>query len=1047
MSCTGTSNNRSALASWLSPELLVVLVSADAPDDARGVPVLAEHDGRKARARWLMVAPGDGTGNPTWLVTAVPTRTDTRIIGRLLMGPDGGRALTMVPVESVLCEPAEFARHIRAQAGGATRGRVQAFLACAPREFRMALDTALASSLAAIRSELRERVPERATTPEAFAGALETVTALDSQSFSLTGRLPRAQAHDLSLVAISPEGSRSEIKPAALVLLADSDGDRDSLSVRFHALVKLDSPSSHPTGWVLELRSPSGVTELDAEKPLLSDNADVRGTIAVLRSEGLAESAFEEFVLGTLSRLRAPEAEPRVQSVTDYGSVPVAPEASIVVAVGDVDRVQLQLGEFARDSELGEPELVFVVCPAGSSETRTSMAELHDLYGIPFRLVELSRPAAPTRALNLGGAIARGRRLLLMRGDAVPRNPGWFRALLEFKGRSCAIGAVVPKLLYADDTIASAGLEFRHGENAREWDQESPFAGLPRVTRRANVPRRVQASSEACLLVDAADFDRCGGFGELYVSSADEGADLYLRLGSAGLETWYVPDAELYVLDRPASAANPPRDPGSFDDWLFNRRWAELLAAEAPEGRNEAVAQPSTPRSPPIEYLHLTAADGHPEWVRDAGLALPSVDPSRGLYEGTYSFVVDGWVRSRDGSQVVIEATADGVLLAQASANAELEDTDRAPWAEGSGFRLVLGSLRLPPEFKVAFEAVHPSGQRARLGFATGRRRRIVSPSSPAFRPVMVTTLGRTGSNWLLALFNQHPEIVVFRPFQYEAVLASYWAEVLRALSEPSSYMQIVLPQVDDGDWWLRCAPDRRLPIAKPGPEMARWLGHENVESLARFVRDRVDGFYVELTRDQGKTAATCFAEKSTLTRARSIAELYPDGREIVLVRDFRDRMSSILAYNAQRGLQLWGHDSTTSDEEWFAHLRRQAIALLAYWQREKHRVHLVRYEDLIREPEPTLAGAFSYIGIEDGPELVRRTIEEASSTLRHGQEFHRTTPSAEASIGRWKRDLTPERRAACAAAFDDVLAEFGYSPTDDLALAAPGSRFSQTRS
>jgi hypothetical protein len=1040
MSLTETSTERSVLASWLSPVLLVVLVSADAPDDARRGPLLAEYDGQAAtaRARWCPVAPGDGTGDPTWLLTVMPTRSDTHTIGRLLMGPDGRYALTTVPVESVLCEPAEFGRHIRAQAGITERRRAQAFLACAPRDYRIALGTTLASSLAAIRSELRERVPERATTPDAFAGAFETVTALDSQSFLLTGSLPRADAHNASLVAFSPEGSRSEIDPAALALLGDSDGHGDSLSVPFHALVKLDSPSSHPTGWVLQVRSPSGVTELDAETPLLSDTANVRELVAALRSEGLAESAFEGFVLGALSSLRAPQAEPRAQSVTDYGRVPAAAEASIVVAVADVDRIQLQLAELARDSELAEPELIFVVCSTDSSEMRSTMAELHALYDIPFRLVELSHPAAPTRALNLGGAIARGRRLLLMRGDVVPRNPGWFRALLGFKGRSRAIGAVVPKLLYADDTIASAGLEYRRGENARQWEQESPFAGLPRVAGRANVPRRVPASSEACLLVDAADFDRCGGFAELYRSSIDEAADLYLKLANAGLETWYVPGAELYVSDRPGSFADPEREPGSFDDWLFNRRWAEVLDAGRPKRPNEAAAQPASPGSPPIESLHLTAADRQPEWVRDAGVVLPSVDPSLGLYEATYSFVVDGWVRSRDDSPVVVEATADGGLLAQTSADAALDHlTAGAPSADGSGFRLVLGSLRLPPEFEVVIEAIHPSGQRARLGLATGRRRRIVSGRSPALQPLIVKTLGRTGSNWVLALFNQHPQIVVYRPFQYEAVIATYWVEALRALSEPGSYMQSVLPEVYEGDWWLRSAPNRRLPITKPGAEMARWLGHENVESLARFVQDRIDAFYLELARNQGKTAATCFAEKSAQPETpRSIAELYPDGREIVLVRDFRDRVGSILDYNAKRGFQQWGHDGTISDEEWFAYLRREAIAFLGYWQREKHRVHLLRYEDLIREPEATLAAAFSYVGVDDGPELVRRTIEGASGTMREGQEFHRTAPSTEASIGRWKRDLTPERKAACAAAFDDVLAEFGYSPGDDSAPA-----------
>jgi hypothetical protein len=43
-------------------------------------------------------------------------------------------------------------------------------------------------------------------------------------------------------------------------------------------------------------------------------------------------------------------------------------------------------------------------------------------------------------------------------------------------------------------------------------------------------------------------------------------------------------------------------------------------------------------------------------------------------------------------------------------------------------------------------------------------------------------------------------------------------------------------------------------------------------------------------------------------------------------------------------------------------------------------------------------------------------------------RESHRTTTDRSASIGRWRRDLSPELRALCEPAFASALARFGYA-------------------
>jgi hypothetical protein len=242
-----------------------------------------------------------------------------------------------------------------------------------------------------------------------------------------------------------------------------------------------------------------------------------------------------------------------------------------------------------------------------------------------------------------------------------------------------------------------------------------------------------------------------------------------------------------------------------------------------------------------------------------------------------------------------------------------------------------------------------------------------------------------------------------------------------------------MVPELYEGDWWTGRERRAPLPLLKPRNEMTRWLGRENPEVLAGFCQNRLDAFYTELARVEGRTLPKYFVEKCVPgATPRMMAELYPDGREIVLVRDFRDRVCSILDYNAKRGLELWGRDRSRSDEEWFEYLRAEAMDLLTNWRERRDRAHLVRYEDLIQEPEPTLTRMFSFLDLDASSEIVEQTLARAHDLLPEAQRKHQTSSSVAESVGRWKHDLSPERQEASSRAFDDILAEFGYEPTSE---------------
>jgi hypothetical protein len=151
--------------------------------------------------------------------------------------------------------------------------------------------------------------------------------------------------------------------------------------------------------------------------------------------------------------------------------------------------------------------------------------------------------------------------------------------------------------------------------------------------------------------------------------------------------------------------------------------------------------------------------------------------------------------------------------------------------------------------------------------------------------------------------------------------------------------------------------------------------------------------------------------------------ELYPDAREVVLVRDPRDVLCSVLAANVKRGRQPPPADPL----RWIGDEFQGRIGAVAEsWVRRRDRAHLVRYEDLMREPAQTLSGLFEYIGVDAGAETVGR-VAAAREEARPGMSEHRTTPDPEASIGRYARDLDPALLEECERRLGESIAILGY--------------------
>ena len=401
--------------------------------------------------------------------------------------------------------------------------------------------------------------------------------------------------------------------------------------------------------------------------------------------------------------------------------------------------------------------------------------------------------------------------------------------------------------------------------------------------------------------------------------------------------------------------------------------------------------------------------------------------PGEGFLGDSYGLTIEGWVLSRRLAVEHVEVLHEERQLAVVAADLERPDIAKGfPEVEGaarSGYRVSVNTLKLPDEFAIVLRAKLEDGTRLPLARLRGRRRRLPASEGGEIQPLMVNTIGRSGSTLLVTLLSSHPEVVAFSPFIKDARVSTYWTNVMQDLSEPSSYLApFDPPDLNAPQWWLHGG-------AELGEdEVERWLGTEAVASLAGLCRAQIEAFYRHLAGDSQRRF---FVEKFLPYQVVPdlLGEIYPGAREVILVRDFRDILCSVIAFNRKRGWDAFGRSEGGDDAQYVrTTLRESGVILSERMRRATTRPHLVRYEDLVLDPEPALTELFGQLGLDSDPELVSQTVKRAHESTA-SMDHHRTTSDPAASIGRWRNDLPEDIAEVCNQELGPLLAEFGYEP------------------
>jgi hypothetical protein len=355
-----------------------------------------------------------------------------------------------------------------------------------------------------------------------------------------------------------------------------------------------------------------------------------------------------------------------------------------------------------------------------------------------------------------------------------------------------------------------------------------------------------------------------------------------------------------------------------------------------------------------------------------------------------------------------------------------------------SGWDTLVGLIGLRADAALDLEVVLTGGERVLAATLQLRRNPLRSGFEPAVQPLLLTSLGRSGSTWLMKMFAAHPEIVVMRRFPYESSAAKYWMHAMKVLSDPAGLELSAHPDSFHSDRWWAGSNPYFDPPAIEDPERARWLAREHVERLARFFQESAEQWYMTVARSQGQEAPRYFAEKHLWPNflPMLMRELYPDAREVFLVRDFRDVACSALGTDARRGYAGFGKEPGMSDEDYVRDVvHRMATDLRRSWESRAAGAHLVRYEDMARRPAETLADLLSFLGVDAAPATVDTVLALASQDVPDlpGSSFdpelvrrHRGSRSPQDSLERW-RERDDAFRAVLDEALGEALGAFGY--------------------
>ena len=235
------------------------------------------------------------------------------------------------------------------------------------------------------------------------------------------------------------------------------------------------------------------------------------------------------------------------------------------------------------------------------------------------------------------------------------------------------------------------------------------------------------------------------------------------------------------------------------------------------------------------------------------------------------------------------------------------------------------------------------------------------------------------------------------------------------------------LALADESGFLRAVAAARAIPDFHDGPGWYRRFGVADEDMDAR-LRAFYDDLFSDWARSRG---ARRWGDKTPfhITHLRLVAEVFPDAQVVGIVR----HPGAVVASQLRRGIAF---------PDALRHWRNQNVRLLQGASRKdlRPRIAVVRYEDLVRQPEPVLRELVAFLGEPWSSDLLRHhELAEEQGAPRLAEGGTRTGDAIEPGRNsRWEGELTAAQRRELARVTAPLREVFRYGETETLPLRRP---------
>jgi hypothetical protein len=366
-------------------------------------------------------------------------------------------------------------------------------------------------------------------------------------------------------------------------------------------------------------------------------------------------------------------------------------------------------------------------------------------------------------------------------------------------------------------------------------------------------------------------------------------------------------------------------------------------------------------------------------------------------------FGVSGWAAddSKPDENVTVQIFVDGQKMCAVRADAFRGDLQKLGKFGGGnhGFcHIFRPELSIGKEHTVEVRYANngtplPDGRRVLLVPVDALCRQAVAPDLD-LSPVLVRAMGRAGTSVFMQHLSTHPQIVVGGRMPFELMLCAYYSTALRAITSPGDWKNSIHPdQVMNAQLSVGFNPYYHLhyEVFRSHEDTGAFQQAYVTPLVTKTFSQIIAKQYSLMADEQEKPTAIYFAEKFGLSKSHYERQLamFPDTKEILIVRDVRDAYCSFRSYFKLQGEDLLTKVKAAADN-----------VCAAYFQKRGASTLFIKYEDMVLNKAETFDRVSSFLGIENNFTIGNDADAKLFSV-------HATSGSPDRSIGRWQKELS----------------------------------------